>query len=405
MRWLGYGRLMEEALDLLDDSVHADPHVALRRLREMGSGVCFHPQTGAWLVLRHADVSTVLREPARFSSQWPGRVPGQQIPDDVAVTMRASMLFADPPLHTRLRGLVSRAFTPRTVEALRPKVAAYAHHLLDAMKPGEEVDFVDAFAAPLPVEVIAEMLGVPGDDREQFMRWSDASALVAAPKLPPGVRERALAESAQFFSYLHAIVRDRRRSPAGDMISSLVQVEFDGERLSDHDVVAMAHLLLAAGNETTRTLLSNAVALLLSHGDQLRRVREDPLLVPSMIDEVLRFEPPVQMTFRIAAQDVTLGDQTVPAGAPLLVSIAAANRDPRVFPDPERFDVGRSPNRHLAFAMGIHRCLGAPLATLEAEVTLPVLLERLPDLRLGDTPPTLRPDALTRGYASLPVVP
>jgi cytochrome P450 len=393
-----------ESIDLLDPEVHANPYEPLGRLREVGDGVHFHPQTGAWLVLRHAHVGTALRDHGRFSSAWPGRVPGQDIPDDVAETMRASMLFTDPPAHTRLRSLVSRAFTPRAVEALRPEIERFTGDLLDRLHPGEEVDLISAFAAPLPVEVVAAMLGVPDDDREQFARWSDAAALVAAPKLPTGVRARALAESAEFFSYLHAIVRERRHRPLDDMISSLIRAEVDGERMTDNDVVSMAHLLLTAGNETTRTLLSNALATLLANPGELGAVRRDPDLVPTMVDEVLRFEPSVQMTFRIAREDVAFGATTVPAGSPVLLSIAAANRDPREFPDPERFDAGRRPNRHLAFAMGVHRCLGAPLATLEAEVTLPLLLDRFPGLRLADTPPERKPDALTRGLATLPVV-
>jgi cytochrome P450 len=224
-----------------------------------------------------------------------------------------------------------------------------------------------------------------------------------APVLPPDIRENAIRTGAGFFSYIHRIVRERRVEPGHDILSALIGAEVDGERLSDNDIVTMAHLLLVAGNETTRTLLTNAVAALLAFPRQLERLRGDPDLIRSAVEEILRFEPSVYMTFRLATEDACFGDTVVPAGSPVLACIASANRDEREFPEPHRFDITRTPNRHLSFASGIHFCLGAPLARIEAQVALPLLLRRFPHMVRGEATPLKRMDALVRGYATFPV--
>jgi cytochrome P450 len=395
---------MTHMLDLLDPAFHTDPHPFHRAMRESGDGVHYDEQTSAWMVFRYADVHSMLRDHGRYSNQWVGRVPNQGLPERSVSAMSRSMLFKDPPEHTRLRALVNRAFTPRTITRLRPRIETLTAELLEGRASGEQIDFVKHFSVRLPIQVIAEMLGVPPGDRNQFARWSDAGTLLAAPSLPPGVREAALQGAAEFTAYLRELTAERRAKPGEDMVSALVQAEVDGETLSDNDVVAMVTLLLTAGNETTRSLLSNAIWLLLSHPDQLDVLREDPSILTGVVEEVLRFEPPVAMTFRITTQHVRFGKTVIPAGEPALAMITSANRDPREFADPDRFDLARTPNRHVGFGSGIHFCLGAPLARLEALVAIPMIFDRFPNMTLGSTPPTHQRDALTRGLASLPVV-
>jgi cytochrome P450 len=402
---------MTQTLDLLSREFRDDPHPFYAALREQGGGVHLHAQTGALLVLRHADTSAVLRDHRTYSSSWIGAVrPGSA--DDghdaeqsarFARMMSRSMIFNDPPAHTRLRALVSKAFTPRAIEALRPRIAEIARRLLDDLPRGETVDIVERFTAPLPVEVIAEMLGVPAGDRTDFARWSDASALLIAPVLPPGVRDQARQDSVEFGRYLNDIVAYRRANPGDDMISRLTAAEADGERLSHGDVVTMVNLLLVAGNETTRTLLTNMLVLLADHRQQHERLRAEPALLGGAIEETLRLEPSVPLTYRVTTKPARLGMADVEAGQPILMSIAAANRDPREFDDPDRFLISRDPNRHLGFAAGIHFCLGAPLARLEASVVLPLFLAAFPEPSSDPALRTRRIDALTRGYATVPV--
>lgn len=402
---------MTASIDLLSDSFHNNPYPFYDSLREEGDGVHLHPQTGALLVLRYQHVSAVFRDHHLFSSDWVGAVtpgaadegfdPGES--ERFARMMRRSMIFTDPPRHTMLRRLVGKAFTPRAIEALRPRIADIARRLIGELPRDETVDIVESFAAPLPIEVIAEMLGVPPGDRGQFARWSDASALLAAPVLPPGVRDQARRDAIDFGRYLNQIVARRRSDPGDDMISLLFAAEADGERLSHKDVVTMVNLLLVAGNETTRTLLTNALVLLADHPDQLALVRADPGHIAPAVEETLRMEPSVPLTYRVAAQRARIGDTDVAAGQPILLSIAAANRDRREFPEPDEFLVTRSPNRHLGFAGGIHFCLGAPLARLEAAVALPLFLDTFGQLTADPGARTRRVDALTRGYASVPM--
>lgn len=393
------------SLDLLDPSYQADPYGCLGDLREVGTGVHRQVQTGAWLVLRYDDVDTVFRDHAAFSSGWIGRVGNpdraeEAVPERAAAALRRSLLFSDPPVHTRLRGLVSRAFTPRAVERLRPRVEQLTRELLADLPAGEELDLVERFAAPLPIAVIADMLGVPRADWGRFNDWSEAGTLALAPVLPPAAREAALEVALEFTEYMRALARSRAASPGDDMLSALVSAEVDGERLSENEVVAMVQLLLVAGNETTRTMLSNAAALLLANPEQLAAVRDEPGLASSTIEEVLRLEPPVQFTMRIATREVELGGKVIREGEGVMAAISSANRDPRQFVDAERFDARRSPNRHLSFAHGIHFCLGAPLARMEGHVALPLLLERFGRASLTEEL-SYRHEALTRGLPRL----
>ncbi len=394
-------------IDFFSDEFRENPHRIYETLRNDRDGVHFEPQTGNWMVLRYPDVSAILRDHVRFSSNWP-TAQHEQGTDNVLTAMGfehdgPGLLFSDPPLHTRLRALVNRAFTIRAVEGMRPRIAAIVDELLDQLVPGQEVDLVEQFAAPLPLEIIAEMLGIPLADRKQFARWSDAVAESASPLLPKELREQAHRDAAEFAAYMRSAVRERHANPGDDLLTALVHAEVDGERLTDNDVARMGILLLSAGNETTRTLLTNAVADLLAHPDQLEVVRARPETVPSMVEEVLRFSPPVHMVWRRVTEDVEFGATAVPRGATVMPILVSANRDPREFPDPHRFDVTRDTNRHLSFVVGIHHCLGAPLARLEAQVAIPMLLRRFPALANGETPPTRRYEMHTPGYATFPV--
>ena len=399
-------------VDLVSAEFHYDPHPSYDSLRDTDGGVHRVTPGDAWLVLRYEDVSAVFRDTRTFSSNWlptvrPGSGdPGTDVERDAraARALGRSMLFSDPPVHTKLRALVSKAFTPRAIEALRPSIEAITDRLLSNLSRGVSFDVIEEFTSPLPVEVIADMLGVPESDREQFGRWSDASALLLAPTLPAGVRAQARHESAEFTRYVRDVVEARRSDPGPDMISRMLAADVDGDHLSAEDVVTMTHLLLVAGNETTRTLLTNCLLALADHPEIEQQVRADHSLIPALIEETLRMEPSVALTYRLATCETVVGGHRIDAGSPLLLSIAAANRDHREFDDPHAFRLDREPNRHIGFAAGAHFCLGAPLARLEAAVALPLFLDRFPRITADPAARVRRTDALTRGYATAPVL-
>jgi cytochrome P450 len=314
------------------------------------------------------------------------------------------MLRHDPPDHTRLRQLVAKAFTPRMVEQLRPRVQAIAEALLDAVAGRGEMDLIDDYAFPLPITVIAEMLGIPPADRGQFRDWSDVLVRTAPPHT---IGPEAIAAAEGLGRYLEARIEERRRAPADDLIAGLLQAEEAGDKLGKEELQGMVYLLLVAGHETTTNLIGNGVLALLQHPDQLARLRRDSALLPSAVEELLRFCAAVVMSTRYAAEDVALGGVVIPKGGMVLIVIAAANRDPTRFPNPDALDITRADNKHLSFGHGIHYCLGAPLARLEGEIALGTLLRRMPDLRLGVAPESLTwrsPHFVLRGLVKLPVV-
>jgi cytochrome P450 len=313
------------------------------------------------------------------------------------------MVFRDPPDHTRLRSLVSKAFTPRVVEALHPRIQTLADELLDRVERAGAMDLILDFAFPLPVIVIAELLGVPPDDRRQFREWSTALAAAIDVKQTPDAYEKGNRAALDLTAYLHQVVTERRRAPRDDLISRLIAVEESGGRLTEAELIATCTLLVLAGHETTVNLIGNGILALLQTRDQMDLLRSQPTLMPLAIEEFLRYDGPVQMTRRIAGEDVEMAGQRIKRGDDVRILVGAANRDPAAFPDPDRLNITREGKPHRTFGFGIHACLGALLARAEGEIAFATLLRRLPYLELGEGPPHWRENVGFRGLTTLPV--
>jgi pimeloyl-[acyl-carrier protein] synthase len=382
-----------------DPAVVANPYPYYRRMRDQDP-VHWNGSIRTWFLTRHADVSELLRDD-RFSSD---RTRGERYVEPPPGRGRParSMLVVDPPDHTRLRNLVNKAFTPRMVERLRPRIESITADLVDRLASESEVDLISRFAYPLPVIVIAEMLGVPVQDRAQFQEWSAVVVRGLDPFVDPETQEAIFDAREALAGYLRGIIVQRRREPADDLITAMIAARETGDLLSEGELVAMCNLLLVAGHETTVNLIGGGVLALLRNPDQLERLRRRPELARTAVEELLRYTPPVQWTGRVAVVELEIDGRRVAPRQSVIGILAAANRDPEVFDDPDRLDVGRDPNPHVSFGRGIHFCLGSPLARLEAQVALPMLVERFPDLRLAGTPEP-RPTWNLRGLASLPV--
>jgi cytochrome P450 PksS len=363
-----------------------------------------------WLVSRYDDVVTVLKDPRLIKSRSSALTPEQEASQvwtrklfkaKCLRPLQLSMLHADPPDHTRLRALVSQAFTPRLVEQMRGRVQRLTDELLDAAAGRGRVDLIGDYALPLPTTVIAEMLGVPAADRHRFHRWSQALLVSSTWGLL-----KAIPNALALLRYLRKIIRERRAEPRDDLVSALAMAEEAGDSLSEGELVAMVALLLIAGHETTVNLIGNGTLALLEHPDQLDRLRAEPALIKPAVEELLRYGSPVEVaTERYAREDVTLAGVTIRRGEMVGAVLASANRDERQFPDPDKLDITREPNRHLAFGLGAHFCLGAALARLEGQVALGTLLRRAPGLRLAVPAAALRwrPGLVLRGLEALPV--
>jgi cytochrome P450 len=363
---------------------------------------------GVWFLTRYEDVHNTLRDP-RFSvdrmSATIIRENIERLPAFVQQTAQGmrSMLNTDPPDHTRVRKLVNKAFTPRRIAGLQSHIELIVDELLAPVMGAGQMDVIDALAAPLPAIVIAELLGVPAEDHRQFKSW--AAELVAGLGQPTLGSRRASTTPAlqKLFGYLTEIIAARRKEPRDDLISAMVLAQEEEDALSDNELLATSNLLLIAGHETTTNLIGNGLLALLREPDELERLRGEMTLLPTAIEELLRYDGPVQATIRVAREDLAIDGHRIEQGSLVLVGIGAANHDPAVFDEPERLDVGRDPNPHLAFGFGAHFCLGAPLARLEAEIAFRVLLERFPHMQLATEAPEFRSNPVLRGLVSLPV--
>jgi cytochrome P450 len=353
-------------------------------------------------IFRYADVQAILRDWETWSSQFPPTI----LPDTEEIP--SSMLGSDPPRHTRLRSLVNKAFTPRIVQRLEPRMHQIAEELVEAAVAAGEVDLVQALTYPLPVTIIAEIIGVPTQDRARFKVWSDQAVAALGTGffggMDPQKMDQRLRLLREMRAYFVPLAEERRRHPQEDLLTGLVQAEHEGSKLDHAEMLSMLTLLLVAGNETTTTLIGNAVLELLTHPGEEKRLRDDPTLLPGAVDEVLRFSSPVQFDPRRVARRVELHGVTLEPDEFVLCWLGSANRDAEVFGRPDSFDVGREPNPHLAFGFGTHYCLGANLARLEARVALQALLGRTRGFeRVGSDPLPLHASPVFRAVTALPL--
>jgi cytochrome P450 len=385
-----------------------DPHPYLAALRA-AAPIHWSEAWGFWVVTRYADVTTMLRDPRRFSNV--GRSAAvERVPDEQRARLapmfnsfRVGMPSTDPPVHTRLRTLVNKVVTPSRVEAMRPRIQQLFDELLDEALDAGRMDLIDVLAYPFPATVVAELLGLPVGDRDRFKGWSsDIIALHSTGRPDPVAAETAWEAWQAARDWLGGLLADRRAHPRDDILSLLVQARIDGDSLSDIEILSTLVTLMTAGHETTTGLIGNGVLAFLSHSDQLERLNTTPELIGSAVDEVFRYDSPFPRAWRRTTQAVELSGVEIPAGAIVSGSIASANRDPEQFPDPDAFDIGRQPNRHLGLGAGIHFCLGAPLAKLEGQIALGTLARRLPGMAL-DGGPVWQPSITHHVLRSLPV--
>jgi cytochrome P450 PksS len=398
-----------DRVDIAGRTFKADPYPFFARLRAEAP-VCRVPapdKHNTWLVTRYDDVVALLKDERFIKDRRAALTPEQAarqpwIPAALRPLER-NMLDLDPPDHTRLRGLVHRAFTPRLVEDLRGRVQEITDGLLDAAEARGRVDLIRYFALPLPSIVIAELLGVPARDRHRFHRWS--TALLTAPATTWGLL-KVLPSVMAFMRYLRKLIAARRATPSDDLAGALVQARESGDALSQDELLAMFVLLLIAGHETTVNLIGNGTLALLQHPDQLARLREDPELIKPGIEELLRYDGPLlTATDRYAREDAEIGGVTIPRGERVFAALASADRDERQFEDPDELDLAREPNRHVAFGLGVHYCLGAPLARLEGQIAINTLIRRQPGLQLAIPAGSLRrrPGLVLNSLEAMPV--
>jgi cytochrome P450 family 142 subfamily A polypeptide 1 len=383
-------------VDLLDGRFYArDPHPHFAWMRRHAP-VYYDEPRGIWAVALHEDVQRVSKDPETFCSA------GSSRPDAPAIP---SMINMDDPLHKRRRNLVNRGFTPRRVADHEPRLRAICRELIARVLPRGRCDFVRDFAAPLPMIVIGDMLGVEPADRDRLLRWSDELIEGTTATAPPEVREAAARAFAEYAEYHRGVVAERRARPREDLVSVLVHAEIDGERLDDDALLQESLLILVGGDETTRHVISGGMEALIRNPDQRAALAREPARIPVAVEEMLRWVTPIQNMNRTATRDVELRGETIRKGEKVLLLYPSANRDERVFRDAARFDAARDPNPHLAFGgYGTHHCLGASLARLELRVAFEELLAALPDLELAsDAPPPLRPSNVIVGIESMPV--
>jgi cytochrome P450 len=395
-----YTRLFEGRL--------GDPYSFYDRLRTEDP-VHWSERFGSWLLTRYADVTMALRD-ARLSANRTG-VFMKQLPESMIEKLQPLrdhlatwMSHSDPPHHTRLRALVSKAFTQGMVEGMRPHVQEIVDELLGKLQGRREIDVIRDIAYPLPAGVISDMLGVPPDGREQFRQWAEEiMAFTGGGALAlPRIAETAQKSLFEMYTYFGALIHERRRQPQNDLISALIRIEEQGDRLTEEDLLGLCDQLLTAGHDTTRNLIGNGMLALLQNPDQLQKLRHYPSLVASAVEELLRYDSPLQRQTRVAKEDIELHGNIVRKGQPILSMLGAANRDPSRFEDPHRLDITRRNNGHVAFGSGIHYCLGAPLSRLEGQIAFTSIVQRFPAIQLADPVPQWRENMSVRGLVALP---
>lgn len=391
------------AYDPLSHRIAQDPYPMYARIREQRP-VHWSRLLNAWIVSRYADIDAILRDHRRFGSDPRKakltRMQKRRMPPEHELTM----LTLDPPDHTRLRALISKAFTRGKVHALEPRMRRIIAGLLDDIEDPEAFDLMAAVAKPLPVIVIAEILGIPREDRAQFARWSRQRARLLEPTVSMQARRIADRASREFNHYVRQVIAQRHAAPRDDILSTLVQAEEEGERLTEQEVLNTVRMLLVGGIETTTNLIGNGMLALLRHPEELERLRAEPDLMPEAVEELLRYDAPAQATFRRVLQDAQMGGIAMERGATIVLLMGAANRDPEVFETPDKLDIGRTGGPHLSMSRGIHHCLGAALARLEGRIALEMLLERFPTIELlRHRPLHFTPNVVLRGLGSLPL--
>lgn len=389
-------------VEAMSPAFREDPYPYYERFR--GPSPLLRVGETMWFALGHADVTALLRHPHLSTDEAQhAATEADRVEEDP--NRARSLLFMDPPDHTRLRGLVARAFTPRRIEDLRAATQAIATELIEAMaNESGPVDLVKAFAYPLPVRVICALLGVPPEDEAQFTHWSRGIARSVDPSVlrTPAIEATIEEARANLRRYLGDLLAARRRQPGDDLLSALAAVDVEGDRITPREVVGLAQLLLVAGHETTVNLIGNGTLALLRHPEQLALLRRSPELIGPAVDEFLRYDGPVQITQRVVTRDMEVVGCPVKRGDEIMLVLGAANRDPAAFEDPHKLDVTRDARRHVAFGGGIHHCLGAALARMEGQIAFATLLERFPRLGLAGTPER-RPTFTLRGLETLPV--
>ncbi len=396
---------------LVSPEIFSDPYPIYHQLREQDP-VHWSEVWGCWVLTRYADVIAVLRDYRRFTNV--GRIASflDQLPADVRAQIQplydnftVGMPNTDPPEHTRVRGLVNTAFSARVVEGMRPRVQQIVDDLLDQAEGDGGMEVIGSFAYPLPAIVIAETLGVPAEDRDQFKAWSDDIVAFHGTGRPHSETiMKSTAALLETKAWLLRLIEARRKQPEDDLISALVAAEERGDMLSETELVATCITLLTAGHETTTGLVGNGLLALLRHPDQLRKLRENPALIGTAVEEFLRFDTSFLRAWRLTAEDVEIGGKQIPKGQTLSLMLGAANRDPAQFEDPDRLDITRDPNLHTSFGWGIHFCAGAPLARREAEIAFTTLLHRFPHLKLDEEGVEWQQNNTFHNLKSLPVI-
>jgi len=397
-------------LDLEASGFYSDPYPVYRFLRE-NDPVYWSPQWGGWLLTRYQDVAAMLRDMRRFSNV--GRMSRflGWLPEKVRSQIRPfqehfeqGLINSDPPNHTRMRGLLNKAFTPGLVASQATRIQAIVDSLLDTVEAKKQMDIISDFAFLLPTTVIAQMLGVPLEDREQFKKWADGvNAFVGTGRVLSDLAVWAQGCLLELREYFRALIAQRRAQPQEDLITVLAFAEDEGVLFNDSELLSVCVTLLLAGYETTMSLIGNAMLALLRNPDQLERLKGNPNLMTSAIEELLRYDGPIHRQWRVATEDIELAGKHIHKGELVAAMLGAANHDPAQFTDPDRLDISRQNTRHVAFGYGIHFCLGAPLARLESQIALQTLLRRIPYMRLADDPPVWRQEITIHGLKSLPV--